>query len=701
MSHSASKKPQTAFRISDIEYTNSQIDDKIIGVFRFEPSGASKKGPSLIVLAEIDGVGYVYDQLIDVVNNEAEHSRTLLSNVEQEPVAHFEKIIQNINRAVADFLKEETSPINWSRVNIFILELSDGHLCLAGIGQLMNLFLQHQPDGGIKTFDLFGSLDQRVDIDPEKVFSNIICGDFAPDDILIAGSRNFERIRNELRIKERLSSLPPVTAGLEIKQELEDRNIPDDFVATIITCKAIEEPATVAPQALTEKDRSTSSMESLQKTEAETLRHLAPSISRKEGKAELKEPIAPRIGKADLLKKGLRFIQSRFKREKVNDVASMVNLRGMHDGFGSFLTRKKKTIIIGLIIVIGGIFITGSILKHQRNTAAERAAWNATYDEIKSQIETAEGEFEYSEDRARKTLASALNTLNSLDGLTEERQSAIDGLKENAETVRKKLQRLIESNNTEAIYTLEGSISDGALYSPILFNDELVFADRANEKVTIINKDGESRSFDLPTASTLKNIVAGKTSLILVYEESLYAMDPDDGSTSSLTFGASDAKGLTDAQTYSSRLYVLDAETEQIYRHNNISGGFAAGTEYLQASSANLKDAVSLAIDSNVYILKADGTVARYYAGGQDGFALSTIDPPLMNGNQIWTDTDSDYVVIADKQGKRVIIFTKEGRLVAQYVSSKFKGPTDLIGNPQTGDLYIMDGNSVYKLLLP
>lgn len=78
-------KKATMYRIADIEYSNSQFDERIIGIFRFESSGPLKRGPTLLVLAEIDGVGYVYDQLIDVVNNEAEHSRNLTANVEQDP----------------------------------------------------------------------------------------------------------------------------------------------------------------------------------------------------------------------------------------------------------------------------------------------------------------------------------------------------------------------------------------------------------------------------------------------------------------------------------------------------------------------------------------------------------------------------------------------------------------------------------------
>lgn len=697
-------KKESIFRITDIEYTNSQIDDKIIGIFRFESSGSLKHGPTLIVLAEIDGVGYVYDQLIDVVNNEAEHSRNLLTGVEQEPVARFEKIIQNINKAVAAFLKEESSPLNWSRMNMFILELSEGHLCLAGIGRLMNMFLQKQPDDSYKTFDLFGSLDQRVDVDEEKIFSNIICGDFRVGDLLVAGSKNFERLRNDLRMRERLTTLPPVTAALEIKQDLEQRGIPDDFVATVVACREADGPKPALRDEEESKEKSTASIEQLRKTESETLRHLAPSITRKEGKANLKEPRAPHMGRFGFVKRIVDPVIGLVKRERVKDVASMVHLRGMHDGFGSFLTKRRKSLIIGGIILILSVLVIGSVIKHQRTLAAERAAWNMSYDEVKASIEQAEGEAEYSEDKARRTIANVMITIQNLDASTQEREEAIQTLRAQVAEIRTGLQRLVEVNNPEQAYALADGISDGALLSPIIFDGNLVVADRANEEIIAIDLDsGDETHVNLPSGNAaVKGLAAGRTSVIIILENGdLLAADLDSESVGALSLGLADGEHVTDALTYANRLYVLDAGSEQIWRHNSVSGGFGSGGKYLQATSADLSNAASLAIDANVYVLKSDGTVVRYFGGGQDGFSLSPIDPPLTSGNQIWADADNNYIVVADKAEKRVIVFTKEGKLVGQYVSDTFKGPTDVVADPATDKLYVIDGNRVFELLLP
>ena len=698
------EKP-TMYRIADIEFSNSQFDERIIGIFRFESSGMSKHGPTLLIIAEIDGVGYVYDQLIDVVNNEAEHSRNLTSSVEQDPVTRFEKIVQNVNTAVSDFVKQETAPINWSRVNIFLIELSNGHLCLAGIGRLMNMFLQSQEDGTFKTYDLFGSLDQPADINPEKLFSNIICGDFKAGDLLIAGSKNFERYRNELRIKERLTTLPPVTAALEIKQDLETRSVPDDFVAAIVACMPMDEPKQIPlPSLIPEKEKSTASIENLRRTEADALRYLAPTFGKKdEPDRTMAEPSAPKLGGTF---NPMRFVRGLLKRERTRDVANMVNLRGMHAGFGTLFTKKKKTMITLIAVVIVGSVLIGIYVKHRQNIAAQEAAWNSTYDAAKASIGKAEGEAVYSEDRARETLASALASVKNLDDSTPSRKDAIKKLQAQAADLKTKLQRIQNVSAPSQLFALPDGIAANALSSPILFQNKIVFLDRADKQLVAVDPSTkEAKKIDLPSNSAAPVAIgAGKTSVVIVLQDkTLLAATLDDGKIAKAAIGSSGMQAVTDALTYTgNRLYVLDAPSQQIWKFSNASGGFGNGTKYLQATNSNLANAVSLAIDSNVYILTADGKIARFLSGGQDGFVLPTIDPPLTNANQIWTDPDANVIAITDQVGKRVLVFTKDGKLMGQYTSPTFNGPVDLTGDPKTKNLYVIDsGNKIFVLPLP
>ena len=699
---------EAVFRLAEIEVEQSLHDDKIIGLFRFESSGRTKRGPILLVIVEINGTGYVYDQLIDTVNNEAEQSRTLTIGVDTDPVTRFEKIVQNINNAIAAFVEKEPAPINWTRVNLFVLELSEGHVCLTGIGRLMNMFLQKQPvvDGSsenastYKTFDLFGSLEQGVDMNPQKLFRSIICGDMHPGDVLIAGSNNLERLRNELRMKERLTTLPPVTAALEIKSDLEKEAIPDDFIATIVSCATATREEASAAVPTPPEGRSTASVEKMHATEVQTLRRLAPILGRNTD-TEKGEPMAPHVGGPLGL---LASVRRMIARQKPRDVAAMTSLRGMHAGFGSLLTQKRKSWMVGGIVLVLIILITGSLIKYQRTQAAERAAWNATFDQAKQLIEQANGEAVYSEDKARRSLATAETTLASLNARSEDLKQAVENLKKDSEQLRIKLRRIVETSTPNQLFSLPSEIADGALASPLLFKGSLVVADRSGKSLVIINpQTKESRRINLPAdAARVTSLAAGRESVIVALEDGkLLAANLTNSTVGALSLGSNAAKQMTDAATYANRFYRLDAESGQIWRYPSATGGFGNEQAYLQASNTNMSDAVSLAIDSNVYVLKSNGQVARFLSGGQDGFSLSPIDPPLEHGSSIWAETDKQYVAIADPVGNRIVLFTKEGRLVAQYRSTAFKGPTDITADETAKKLYVIDGNSVYELALP
>lgn len=693
---------EQVFRITDIEVAMSQLDDKIVGAFRFESSGPKKRGPTLLVLAEIHATGYVYDRLLDVINEEAERSRNLTIEVDADPVTRFEKIVQNLNRAIALFLEGEPSAVSWPRVSIYVIELSEGHLCLTGLGQLMNMFLQKQNDGSYRTYDLFGSLEQPVDINPQKVFASIICGDIKIGDLLIAGTRNLDRLRNELRMKERLTTLPPVTAALEIKQDLERQAIPDDFVAAVVASLPADQskPAPLPPPPL--QGKSTSSIEKLRATESATSKRLAPMIAPRHADTSMGEPIAPVVGGPLGLIAHLRRLMN---RERVRDIATLASLRGMNAGFGTFLTKKRKSLVLGVITLVLLILIIGSLVKYQRSAAAERTAWNSAYDNARSLVERAQGEAVYSEDKARNSLAEADGLLSRLEVNNKERKQTIERLKSEAKTLKEKLRRLVSVPRPTQLYALPSGLADGALASPVILKGLLTMTDRSSRSLIVLNlQTHDVKKIALSASSTGQVAAAapGRESVILALDNGqLLAANLAQGVFGKLNIGSGKAQAMTDIVYYANRLYRLDAASGQIWKYPSSGGGFGSEQAYLQAASTNLNDAVSLAIDSNVYVLKANGQVARFYAGGQDGFSISTVDPPLERGDGIWTVADGQYIGIADSRGRRVLLFTKEGRLAAQYVSPVFKGPTDLVADEAAKKLYVVDGNALYELPLP
>lgn len=690
------------FRIAEIEVSKSPTDEKILGIFRFEGAGQSKKGNSLVILAEVASTLYAYERLLDVINATAEQAKHLVAAVEQDPVARFEKLIQRLNDAVATFLEGEPTPLAWNRVSIYILELSSDHVCLTGTGRLMNVFLQKQEDGSFKTFDLFGSLEQPAEVDPKKPFASLICGDMKPGDVLIAGTTNLERLRNELRIKERLTTLPPVSAALEIKQDLERRGIPDDFLGVVIASVALEMPTGIAAKvAAIEKDKSTTSINKLRDTEKDADSHLSPAIAPSKPGATQTTLATKAMGGMMGLISNMRAKVSPDGRNK--NIAAMASLRGMNAGHGSRFTKKHKMMAIGAAALIVVAIIGVSFWKHSKRLAAEAAAWQATFDQAQDNANRAESDLVYANDaRARTEIQAADQLLSGLNLADPKNKTKVETLRTSLASLRERLRKVQVVDQVTELVSLSG-VADGSLVAPVLVKDTAYVVDNSAHKVLKVDvKDKTTKEIALPAG--IGQVVAGslgsKSVVFTTTAGKFYAVNTQTDEVAPIS-SEPHSSSTTDLVLYSGKAYSLDGPNGQIWRSQSSGSGFGAAAAYIKAANIPLQNAVGMAIDSNVYVLLADGTLARFLSGGQEGFSLSQVDPALRAASGIWTNADAQRIVITDPAGKRVLVFNKDGTLKSQLTSPNFTSPRDVDGDDVAKRLIVIDGTRLLLIPLP
>jgi hypothetical protein len=700
--------PHQQFRIAEIEVSRSPLNEKILGFFRYDNPGRKKNGPVLLIFAEIQSTLYVYERMLDSLNQAAEQMRYLTSGVELDPLSRFEKLIQRLNEVMAQFATAE-EPISWKRVNIFIMELSEGHICLAGTGHLANMFLQKQADEQYKAFDLLGSLEQPIDVDPEKPFAALICGDIKPGDLFFVGSTNFDRLRGELHIKERLTSLPPVTAALEIKQDLERRNIPDDFMGAVLA--NIEQHApTPAPIEETPRETSTTSIEKLRDTEKATDTHLAPIVTPmqeiKKTTRFAEQALAFAKEKATLLlkKRSTPSLSPASQAKPIKDPVALAGLRGANAGYGSLFKPKHKRMAIG---IVGALIILGigyGFWSNARKKAAEIAAWNSTYETAVDNRTRAESDLIYgNETKAKSELATAEQLLKSLPTDTTERQEKIAKTTQEISEIKERLKRVVKLDTVNELTSLPATVAESSLTAPVLTKDNAYAVDNDSHailKVTLTNK--ETKRIQLP--ENAGRIVAGsegKDSILFATSEGkLFTLNKTTDLVKPMTWD-SRASSTADFVVYNSRIYSLDPQNNQIWRSSNSGGSFGSTIPYIKATSASLADGVGIAVDSNVFILKNNGTVVQYLSGAQEGFSLARIDPPARSASGIWTDLDVPILAITDAADKRVLIYDKSGQLQAQLTSSQFVAPRDVSGNYTSKQLIVVDGNRLLLVPIP
>ncbi|MDI7276797.1 MAG: hypothetical protein QME94_12535, partial [Anaerolineae bacterium] len=126
------------------------------------------------------------------------------------------------------------------------------------------------------------------------------------------------------------------------------------------------------------------------------------------------------------------------------------------------------------------------------------------------------------------------------------------------------------------------------------------------------------------------------------------------------------------AGAFNGNFYLLDPQQDRILKYVAAADGYTnPPLDYLTEPSAGLlSGAVDMAIDGNIYVLLADGTIVKFLAGKQQVFRVAGLDEPLRNPVALFCSGEDDsrgYLYVADAGLARVVQFTKQGEFVRQF----------------------------------
>ncbi|MFN8475455.1 MAG: hypothetical protein U0822_24940 [Anaerolineae bacterium] len=183
----------------------------------------------------------------------------------------------------------------------------------------------------------------------------------------------------------------------------------------------------------------------------------------------------------------------------------------------------------------------------------------------------------------------------------------------------------------------------------------------------------------------------------------LWEVSPTGAPTAIQMPGSKDWQNPLIADTYGGNVYLLQPDSSQILKY------VASGNDGYQAPAAwlsdkvDLKGAIDMGIDGDVYILMGDGHVRRFTGGKEDTkFSVQGIDLPLTNPQALFVPQDGKSLYILDNG--RVVEVSKDGVFQRQ-----FRGPTDksmddprgLYVDTSANKLYVINGNSVFSATIP
>jgi hypothetical protein len=147
--------------------------------------------------------------------------------------------------------------------------------------------------------------------------------------------------------------------------------------------------------------------------------------------------------------------------------------------------------------------------------------------------------------------------------------------------------------------------------------------------------------------------------------------------------------------SYHGNLYVLDPSGNQVHRYLPASEGFDSEPEAILDASSNLREAVAMAVDGDIYVSYSRGAVARFSNGDPSPFSLAGIDVPITATSDIAVEGAAQEVYIADTGNKRIVVAGKDGGFKRQLVAEDLTHISAIAVDPTGAQLYVIAGDEL------
>jgi hypothetical protein len=124
-------------------------------------------------------------------------------------------------------------------------------------------------------------------------------------------------------------------------------------------------------------------------------------------------------------------------------------------------------------------------------------------------------------------------------------------------------------------------------------------------------------------------------------------------------------RGL-DIKTYGRYVYILDPVENQIWKYERRRAKYSPAIAYNQG--ADLSRSISMSIDGGIYILSDDGTLQKIFRGVKADYAFRDLPSVPFSGQnlKIYTSPNLDFLYVLDPDNGRILVFVK-GERFATY----------------------------------
>ncbi len=662
-----------------------------------------------------------------------------------------ELILKSLNGEIKDII-EEKDFINLSDINIFIGVLEPFvskneekyYFHFTALNNIKNILVYKQGDK-YKLMDIIEEQQKNneEDSNSKKLFSNIMSGEIENDSYLIISNQKvidyvipdkLKQLVISIDIKEAIKYLKKILTEIDPTEE----NV--SFSSILIYLTDEDEEKIFKPE---------NSIKNLISTEKNTEKFLTPSIL-----PDFKE-IFINISKAtqkafkfigkkitafknfflkknkhkekneeeDTNKKHIKLLANNIKHTKINEKIkkTFVSILKYAKKLLKFIKKiilefllifvsafrkikefsiKKAVLIIIFVIAIVALYKGTSLLNKKKAEEENKITYNESLDELEQKFDSLEANLIYNNYEKSSELLKEIKDIMSTTLAVDipEYKEKYNELEKKVSEYNTKINKINEVENPSEIKNNLSEINNIAITG-----DNLALISNSLNKIEIIDiKKETSEEWSLSEENILTNLKYFSSSdddKILAYRENKnkpYELDIKNKKIVQLTKSFFNGT-ITDIKNYANNIYTIDTKNNQIYFYK-----YENGQKWIKDANISLENAINLVIDGNIFVLKNNGEILKYFKGKKENFSLQNVEPALTSPTKFFTDSDAKYLYILDSSNKRVLVFEKECnekcQLLGQYTSANFNNITDFAVNEAGGIIYVLNNNTVYKI---
>lgn len=745
-------------KVDQLVIEDVQNKKTFVRTFAAKPATSTNlKTGTLFGIIEIGSSHPEIPHLIDLIIEEIKNQYYYTDDQNVESLSineQFEVALRKTNISIASFLETEQIELELGKVNILLGILKNQDLHFTVVGDLgVFLFYNTARDSFRIVNILDSSRSARTFPDPLKFFSQVISGKIRQRDLVMITTSNIldyfslETVKNVVAQGE---------GAAELKRLIEKTQSKEGFASLVVS---LEKISTVMPkrpsygQINYTEAASRDSVKELINTEKETAKLLSPSIlpelkkytrtfqsafqnylsktkestnsiyhKQKNFKPKLNTPRSK-----DLLSQDFSKIQKRIRQatsiasrtaevsrvKTVNTIKKTKILDKVKPIFtGAFgiigkqfgkLPLKSRMLLV-LVIVLVGVFGYSLVWSNIKETQQRKLdEFNEAITKASSMRDEAESSLIFRDETlARGLLNDSLEILNNLNPDTEEMIGELNDLKQSIELSLDELRHLEVIEDPVQVVNFKNLDPQANIADLTVENQQVIYTqNRTNQSIYKADLETRVMSSIFSPDVNMGNLVLGTrvsdNELIFFNQSSAtFALNPADDTVKNIVLNINDNAEIVDVTSYLDRLYLLDKANSKIYRYSRNNSGYGGATDWITQDGVDLSQATSFTVDGTIYILNTDGSITKLQNGGPSDFSDDAIDPPLVSPTKIYTNDATEFIYILDPGSQRLVVINKDGQLIHQYTSPKFRELKDFEVDENAKEIYLLNSSIVF-----